>query len=106
MDLRAAALKPKLQKITLDSEYVTAEYGEPLEFYMWDRQSMPVYIQLSTISNDDTAGMIQAIRELVLNSAGELMLSGDEELPPQVMIDMINAVVTHLGNSVGQTLAV
>jgi len=105
MDLRAAAVKPKLQKLTLDSEYVTAEYGEPLDFYMWDRQSMPTYINLSTISNDDTAGMLDAIRGLVMDEHGALMLEDGMELPPQVMIDMINKVVEHLGNSVGQTLA-
>tara|TARA_B110000503_G_scaffold7990_1_gene10892 strand:- start:14467 stop:14688 length:222 start_codon:yes stop_codon:yes gene_type:complete len=73
---------------------------------MWDRQSMPTYINLSTIKSDDTAGMLDAIRGLVLTSDGELMLETGTELPPQVMIDMINKVVEHLGNSVGQTLAV
>jgi hypothetical protein len=72
---------------------------------MWDRQSMPTYINLSTISNDDTAGMLDAIRGLVMDEHGALMLEDGMELPPQVMIDMINKVVEHLGNSVGQTLA-
>jgi len=72
---------------------------------MWDRQSMPTYINLSTISNDDTAGMLAAIRALVMDEHGALMLEDGMELPPQVMIDMINKVVEHLGNSVGQTLA-
>jgi len=106
MDLRQAAVKPKLQKITLDSEYVLEEYSEPLEFYMWDRQKMPTYIQLSTIDQSDMVGMLEAVRTLVLDSSGNKMLSTDEELPPQIMVDMINAVVEQLGNAVGQTLAV
>jgi len=50
--------------------------------------------------------MLDAIRALVLTSDGSVMLETGMELPPQVMIDMINKVVEHLGNSVGQTLAV
>ena len=104
MDLRQAAVKPKLQKITLDSEYVMKEYGEPLEFYMWDRQRMPVYIHLSTLDQSDTAAVLDAVRKLVLDATGNEMLSDDIELAPNVMIDVINAVVEQLGNSVGQTL--
>lgn len=104
MDLRQAAVKPKLQKITLDSEYVMKEYGEPLEFFMWDRQRMPVYIHLSTLDQSDTAAVLDAVRKLVLDANGKEMLSDDIELAPNVMIDVINAVVEQLGNSVGQTL--
>jgi hypothetical protein len=104
MDLRAAAIKPKLVEITLDSDYVMKEYGEPLTFYMWDRQSMPVYIHLSTLDKSDMRGMLEAIRDLVLDRSGEKMLSDGVELPPNVMIDVINRVVDQLGNSVGQTL--
>lgn len=104
MDLRAAAKKPKLQKITLDSEYVISAYNEPLDFYMWDRQPMPTYIHLSTIDQADTAQMLNAIQEMVLDANGKRMLGMDDQLDPNVMIDMINAVVEHLGNSVGQTL--
>jgi len=49
--------------------------------------------------------MLDAIRALVMDEHGKLMLEEGMELPPQVMIDMINKVVEHLGNSVGQTLA-
>lgn len=103
MDLRQAATKPKLEKITLNSEYVIDEYGEPLEFWMWDRQKMPTYIQLSAIEKTDMAGMLDAVKGLVLDGKGNRMLDDDQELPPQVMVDMINAVVDQLGNAVGQT---
>jgi hypothetical protein len=105
MDLRAAAKKPKLEKITLDSEYVIKAYGEPLDFYMWDRQPMPTYIHLSTIDQSDTKAMLDAIQSMVLDATGKPMLGPDDQLEPNVMIDMINAVVAQLGNSVGQTLA-
>jgi len=104
MDLRAAAVKPKLEQITLDSKYVMESYGEPLTFYMWDRQSMPVYMHLSTIDQADTSSVLTVVREMMLDANGKPMLEEDDELPPQVMVDAINAVVAQLGNSVGQTL--
>lgn len=103
MDLKAAAKKPKLQKFSLDSEYVIDEYGEPLEFYMYDRYPMPTYIRLSTVQPSDTAGMLDVIRELVLDAQGTTMLDADDQLPPKVMVDMINVVVEQLGNLAGQT---
>jgi hypothetical protein len=42
---------------------------------------------------------------MVLDATGKPMLGPDDQLEPNVMIDMINAVVAQLGNSVGQTLA-
>jgi hypothetical protein len=65
---------------------------------------MPTYIHLSTIDQADTAQMLNAIQEMVLDANGKRMLGMDDQLDPNVMIDMINAVVEHLGNSVGQTL--
>jgi hypothetical protein len=105
MDLKKIASKPKLQKFTLDSEYVIKEYGEPLEFYMWDRQSMSTYIRLSSIDKTDFAEMITVIRDLVLDEQGTPQLSDGEELPVNVMLDLIKSVVDNLGNSVSQTLA-
>lgn len=105
MDLKAVAQKPKLIKITLDSEYVLAEYREPLEFFMYDRQSIPTYMRFSQIPQSDTGALIDEIRKLVLTAEGKQMLDDDDELPPNIMLDMINAVVTHLGNSQSQISA-
>jgi hypothetical protein len=105
MDLKAIATKPQLQKFTLESKFVMDTYGEPLEFYMWDRQSMPTFIRLSSIDKSDFAAMIECVRDLVLDSKGNQMLERGDELPVNVMLDLINSVVDHLGNSVGQISA-
>lgn len=105
MDLKAIATKPQLQKFTLDSKFVMDTYKEPLEFYMWDRQSMPTFIRLSSIDKSDFAAMIECVRDLVLDSEGNQMLDRGDELPVNIMLDLINKVVDHLGNSVGQISA-
>jgi len=103
MDLKAVAKKPKLQKITLDSDHVVATYGESLDFYMYDRYDMPTYIRLSSVDQTNTVEMLDMIRELVLDQKGKEMLAPDDQLPPPVMVDMMNAVVEQLGNLTRQT---
>lgn len=98
MDLKAAAKKPKLHKISLEAAHVIDEYGEALDFYMYDRYDMPTYIKLSMVDQADTGAMLEVIRELVLDSKGKTMLEPEDQLPPAVMVDMMNAVVNQLGN--------
>lgn len=105
MDLKAVAKKPKLQKISLDAEHVIATYGESLDFYMYDRYDMPTYIRLSAVDQTNTAEMLDVIREMVLDASGNSMLEPEDQLPPAVMVDMMNAVVAQLGNLDRQTLA-
>jgi hypothetical protein len=105
MDLKTIAAKPKLERISINEEHIVKEYGEPLEFYMWDRQDMSTYMRLSSIDTKDLSAMIDEIRMFVLDAEGKRMLDDDEQLPMPVLIAVINAVVTRLGNSVSQTLA-
>lgn len=102
MDLSQLAETPKLLHLQLDSEDIVAKYGEPVEFWMYDRQSIPTYMKLSSISND-TAELIDAVRQLVMTREGKPMLKEDQTLPFDIMTAMIQKVVTELGNGVSQT---
>ena len=103
MDLSQLAETPKLLQLQLDSEYIVEKYGEPIEFYMYDRQSIPTYIKLSSLT-DDTGELIDAVRELVMNKEGKPMLKADQTLPLDIMMAMVEKVVTELGNGVSQTM--
>lgn len=103
MDLRAVASKPVLQKVTLDNPQFLETFGEPLEFFMYDRQSMDTYIRLSTINQTDVGAMIKEVRKLLFDAQGKPMLDEDQELPIDVLIETINAVVARLGNLESQT---
>jgi len=37
MELKKLATKPNLIKVIVDKDTIVEAYGEPLEFYMWDR---------------------------------------------------------------------
>lgn len=102
MDLSQIAETPTLQKVTLDKPALVEKYGEPVEFYMYDRHSVPTYIKLTSIQND-TGALIEAVRELVMNKDGKPMLKEDQTLPIDIMIEMVQKVVTELGNGLSQT---
>jgi|DEB0MinimDraft_3_1074331.scaffolds.fasta_scaffold16234_2 hypothetical protein len=103
MDLSQLAETPKLLKLQLDSDTIIKKYGEPVEFWMYDRQSIPTYIKLSQLEND-TNELIDVVQQLVMNEQGKPMLKADQTLPLDIMMAMVERVVTELGNGVGQTM--
>lgn len=104
MDLRAVAAKPKLERVIIDKPEIVAAVGEPLEFYMWDRQSMATYVRLSNTNKNDLNLLLAEVKRLVLDSEGNPMLAEDDELPIDVLTETVNAVVARLGNLQSQTL--
>ena len=103
MELKAVAKKPQLISRKLEDDHILNQYGEPLEFFMYDRYSVAEYIRISQIDQTDYAQLLDMVYDFVLDANGNRMLTEDDQLPPEVMIDMINSVVEQLGNSASQT---
>lgn len=103
MQLKELAAKPKLNKITLDTDHIVALYGEPLEFYMWDRQDVPTFLKIIQMKEDKLA-IFNLLKDIVLDDAGEPVLQEGEMLPMEVMVAVIEGVVKNLGNSQPQTM--
>lgn len=103
MDLSQLAETPKLLHLQLDSDYIVDKYGEPLEFWMYDRQSIPTYIKLSNLNENDADQLIEETKKLVMNKDGKPMLKEDQTLPLDILMAMVEKVVTELGNGVSQT---
>jgi hypothetical protein len=97
MKLSQLAKKPQLIQVTISDEATQAEYGEAIEFWTWDRQPMDVFLKLASVDQNNTASVIQAVRELVLDETGQPVLSGDVALPIPVMMRVITQVVEGLG---------
>ena len=97
MKLGNLAKKPQLIKVTMDDEFIVKAYGEPVEFYMYDRQDLPTYIKLSKVESDNDE-LPKLIRTLVLDEKGKPMLANGEVLDVEIMIKVIEAVVKNLGN--------
>lgn len=97
MNLKNLASKPKLIPVIMDDEAIVKKYGEPLEFYTWDRQPVNVFLNMATIDADNSAAIFEAVKDLVLDEDGKPIIQGEETLPMDVMMAVINQVVADLG---------
>lgn len=97
MKLSKITLKPQLISVTLDDEETVKEYGEPLEFWTWDRQPMPVFIKLATATQADIPGMIDIITKLVLEEDGVEIITDDKIPPNNILMKVVNKVTESLG---------
>ena len=105
MKLQQLAAEPKLEKITVDAEAIVEKYGEPLDFYMYDRQDMDTFMQLASVNNEDQSAIFAVIRNLIRDEQGKLILEDKATLPVDVMVRVIEKVVERLGKLQSQTTA-
>lgn len=103
MKLAELSAKPQLIKLSIDDEDIVSQYGEPIEFWVYDRQPMDTFMKLATLDKDNIAHLGDVIIKLILDENGKPMLADDKILPAGVMMKVITKVVDSLGNSVGQT---
>jgi len=105
MKLKEIASKPKLVKVVLDDEKIIELYDEPLEFWMWDRQELVVFLKMAQLK-DDQIELMNIIRELILDETGKPMLEPGEIIPMNVLVPVSKAVVDQLGNFKSQTTVI
>ena len=72
MQLKELAQKPKLELVTVTDETVVQAYGEPLEFYMWDRQDLPTYLRIAQLKEDQTQ-LFDVVKDVVLDEQGRIV---------------------------------
>ncbi|CAB4137120.1 hypothetical protein UFOVP322_13 [uncultured Caudovirales phage] len=97
MKLSQIAKKPQLIKVSIDDEDIVKEFGEPLEFYTWDRQPMDIFLKLSSVDTGNQSAIISSVRELVMDEQGKQILSGEEVLPTWILMRVMTKVVESLG---------
>jgi hypothetical protein len=102
MQLKELAQKPKLERVTVTDEVVVKAYGEPLEFYMWDRQDLPTYLKLANMK-DNQDQLFDVVKDVVLDEAGKRVLGDGELLPVDIMVPVLAAAMAQLGNIKPQT---
>lgn len=102
MELGNLAKQPQLTKLTVDAEPIVAAYGEPVDFWMYDRQDLPTYLKLSKLQDDQTE-MWDILKSLMLDSQGKPVLTDGVLLPVEIMVPVIEKAVAHLGNLNPQT---
>ena len=97
MKLQQLKAKPQLIKLVLDDEDIIKQYGEPIEFWVYDRQPMDVFVRLATVKADNVSELFQLVNTMVLDEEGNPIITTEETLPMDVMSKVIQKVVERLG---------
>jgi len=97
MKLTQLAAKPQLVKIELTDEDIIKEFGEELEFFIYDRQPMDKFVRLAQMKGDDMSELITAVNDMVLDEEGNPIVKDGLVLPTNVMTKVIGKVVETLG---------
>jgi hypothetical protein len=97
MKLSQLSAKPQLIDIHLDDEDTIKEFGEPIEFWTWDRQPMDVFMKLANADQNNTSSVIEIVKTLILDEKGKEILKDDIMLPTHVLMKAISKVTEILG---------
>lgn len=98
MDITKLAAEPQLIKIELTNEDLVKKYGEPVEFYTWDRQPLEDFMNLVSAVEDESGAMLGVAKDFILDKQGNKVLKGKTTLPNDVLIQAITAITSKLGN--------
>ena len=97
MKLSQLAAKPQLIKLELNDEEIVKEFGEPLEFWTWDRQPLDTFMKLASVTNSDPTAMIGVVKTLILDEDGKEIIKNDVMLPSGILLKVIGKIVEILG---------
>jgi hypothetical protein len=98
MKLSQLAAKPTLIKIELDDETIIEEYGESLEFWIYDRQPIDTYVRMATVGENSPGEMIKLVNAMVMDENGEIIARDGMVFPSKIMAKILTKVVERLGN--------
>ena len=97
MKLTKLSKKPELVKVELTDEDTIREYGEPLEFWIYDRTGMDVFVKMATMKSEDFGDMVDIVNKMILDEDGTAIVKDGYLLPSNILTRVIGKVVETLG---------
>jgi hypothetical protein len=97
MKLTQLSKKPELVKVELTDEDTIKEYGESLEFWVYDRTNMDVFVKMATMKNEDFGDMVEIVNKMILDEDGTPIVKDGYLLPSNILTRVIGKVVETLG---------
>lgn len=97
MKLSELKAKPQLTKIILDDEATIEKYGEPIEFWAYDRQPMSVFLAMTSVDQNNPGEALMKLKDLILDEDGKPILDEDNVLPTSILTAAIAKVTELLG---------
>jgi hypothetical protein len=97
MKLSELAKKPKLVKLTISKQELVDKYGDELEFYMYDRQSLDIFSKLANATTDNVGEYMSILSDIILKEDGSPVMDGEMVLPIDVMTEAMSLIGEKLG---------
>lgn len=97
MKLSQLVAKPQLIQITINDEDIVKEFGEPIEFWTYDRQPMDTFMKLASMDGSNYGEIVKAVKGLVLDEEAKPVLKDNEMPPTKVLIRVVGKVLEGLG---------
>ena len=97
MKLTQLSKKPELVKVELTDEDTLKEYGESLEFWIYDRTGMDVFVKMATIKSEDFGDMVEIVNKMILDEDGTPIVKDGYLLHSNILTRVIGKVVETLG---------
>jgi hypothetical protein len=97
MKLTQLAKQPTLVKVILEDEDIVKEFGESLEFWIYDRTPVDVFVKMATMKPEDFGSMVEVVNNLVLDEDGTPVVKDGFMIPTHVLTKVIGKVVETLG---------
>lgn len=97
MKLTQLSKKPELIKLSLEDADTISEYGEPLEFWIYDRTDIDVFVRMATLKPEDFGSMVDLVHKLILDEDGTPVVREGYLLPTNILSRVIAKVVETLG---------
>lgn len=104
MKLTELAKEPQLTKVVLDEPALIDRYGDPIEFWVYDRVDMTTFMKLANLQGEQQMEeVVSVMKGLILDDKGKPILANGKVLPNDVMIKAVEKTVVALGNFVTPT---
>jgi len=97
MKLTQLSKQPELIKITLDDEETIQQYGEGLDFWIYDRIDMDTFVKLAVMKPDDFGRMVDTVQNLIRDEDGSPIVRDGYMIPSPILGRVVTKVVETLG---------
>ena len=97
MKLNTLVAKPQLVKCELNDEETIAEFGEAIEWWVWDRQPLATFMKFAGSEISSGEQIMSIMKDMILDETGQPLLQGDSTLPTAVLMKVMNKMTEVLG---------
>jgi hypothetical protein len=97
MKLNSLVAKPQLIKCELTDEETVKEFGEPIEWYVWDRQPLSTFMRFAGSDVSSGEQIMSIMKDMILDEEGRPLLQGEDTLPTAVLMKVMNKMTEVLG---------